>query len=191
MAIHPVALADATPEQRFDFARLFLNLDVSPTDSEDAVLAKITAAQPGVTQIFVAEADTPEQVAAQETEEVSLKPEESQGKMAGTLGRGDPRAIIMIPATETEDGSGSRDVVVGVNGRAWQLKRGVDLNVPYRVVVALQNAEADIVRHRNDEGHEGEVTITKAKRFVVQIIEGPTKAEIDAWLERSGAEFCA
>ena len=93
MAIRPVNLTEATPDQRRDYARLFLNLDVNPADTDDQILAKIQSAQPNVAQIFVNEPDTPEQVAAQETEPVTLKPEESQGKMSGTLGTGDPRAI--------------------------------------------------------------------------------------------------
>lgn len=191
MPIRPIGLAEATPEQRRAYVRNFLNLDVSDSDSDDAVATKITQAQPGVQQIFVNEPDSPEEVAAQETETVTLKPEEGQGRQSGTLGGGDPRAIIMIPIVETEDGSGARDVLVGVNGRGWQLKRGVDLNVPWRVVEALKSAQADIVRHRNDEGHEGEVVVHKALRYNFNMVQAPSKAEIDAWLERTGAEFCA
>lgn len=191
MPIRPVALDEATPEQRNAYARNFLQLDVSDADGDEAVRAKITTAQPGVTQIFINEPDSPEEIAAQETETVELRAEEAKGRQAGGLGKGDPRAIIFIPPIETEDDSGGRDVPVGVNGRGWLLKRGYDLNVPWRVVIALQNAKADIVRHRSDEGHEGEVVVTKANRFNFNFVEKPSQAEINAWLERTGAEFCA
>ncbi len=191
MTIRPIALSEATAEQRFAYAASFLNLPVDSTDSPDAILSKIQAAQPGVTQIFVQDADTPADVAAAETAEVELKPEESSGRSTGTLGKGDPRAVIFIDILDTEDGSGSRDVLVGVNGRAWQLKRGHDLPVPWRVCAALDDAVADIVRHSQEEGHEGEVIVRPTKRIPYRFIEKPPQAEIDAWLERTGAEFCA
>lgn len=192
MPIKPVSLDASTPEQRAAYVRNFLNLEVSGLDTETQIMAKLLQAQPGTTVIFVNEADAPEDVAAAETVgEVPLRPEEAKGKQAGSLGKGDPRAIIMIPNVESEDGSGSRDVLVGVNGRGWQLKRGVDLPVPWRVVEALQNAVADVVRHRSDEGHEGEVQVTKAKRFNFEFIEKPSAAEIAAWHERIDSQFCA
>jgi len=191
MPIRPVGLDEASAEERFAYARNFLQIDVSPADSDENVRAKITTAQPGVTQIFVNEPDTSEEIAAQETTPIDLREEEAKGKQAGSLGKGDPRAIIFIPPIETEDDSGGRDVPVGVNGRGWLLKRGHDLNVPWRVVIALQNAQADIVRHRNDEGHEGEVRVTRAQRVQFNFVEKPSQREIDDWLERTGAEFCA
>lgn len=191
MPIRLVTLEESTPAQRREYARSFLNLPVEDADTNNEISAKIAAAQPGNTNIFVQDADTPADVVATETAQVALSPEEVTGKITGTLGKGDPRAVIHIPAIETEDGSGTRDVFVGVNGRAWQLMRGVDLPVPWRVVEALQNAEADIVRHRSDEGHEGEVQVKKAKRMAFHFVEKPSAAEIDAWLVRTGAEFCA
>lgn len=191
MAIKPIALKDSTPEQRTAYVMNFLNLEVSGLEDEATIMAKLLQAQPGATTIFVNEADTPDDIAQIEREEVTLRQEELPGKQTGSLGQGDPRAVIMIPVIDTEDNSGSRDVVVGVNGRAWQLKRGADLSVPWRVVEALQNAVADTVRHRNDEGHEGEVLVTKSRRVTFEFIEKPTKAEIDAWHERVDSEFCA
>lgn len=141
--------------------------------------------------IFTNEADGAADIAAAEAHDVELKKEEATGKMAGSLGRGDPRAVIRIPVVDTEDGAGARDVVVGVNGRAWQLKRGPDLPVPWRVVEALKNAKMHVVRHSFEEGREGDVDIRIADRFAVQMLSGPSQAEIDEWVERTGAEFCA
>ena len=192
MPIRTVPLDEATPEERRDFVRHFLNLEVAGDESDDQIHAKILTAQPGTTIIFVNEPESEADLEAAEVEgEQPLRAEEAKGRQAAGLGKGDPRAVIFIPITETEDGSGARDVLVGVNGRGWQLKRGVDLPVPWRVVVALENAEATIVRHRNDEGHEGEVTSHNARRFNFNFVHRPPKSEIDAWLERTGAEFCA
>lgn len=192
MPIRPLSLAEASPDQRRAYATNFLQLDTSVEDSDDTILAKINAAQPGVQQIFVNEPDTPADVAAGETVgEVELAREEATGKQAGSLGRGDPRAVIHIPIIDSDDGVGARDVLVGVNGRAWQLKRGYDLSVPWRVVAALQNAISNIVRHSQEEGHEGEVIERKASRFAFHFVEKPSDAELRAWDERIGAEFCA
>jgi hypothetical protein len=192
MSIKPVAISESTAQQRLDYVRNFLNLEISGTEDESDILSKINAAQPNSTMIFVNEPDTSAETTAGETAgEVTLSPEEATGRQSGTLGRGDPRAVIMIPVVETEDGSGARDVVVGVNGRGWQLKRGVDLSVPWRVVEALDNAVAHIVRHSQEEGREGEVIIHTAKRVSYQFIEKPTAAEIAAWHERTDALFCA
>lgn len=191
MPIRPLKLEEATPEQKAAYARNFLNIELPFDASEDTILSAINAAQPGVQQIFVNEPDSPEEQAATETETVELKREEATGKQAGSLGKGDPRAVIVIPSVETQDGAGSKDVVVGVNGRAWQLKRDHELPVPWRVVVALQNAVANLVTHRNDEGHEGEVVERKANRAPFYFVSKPTDAEIREWDERVGAEFCA
>lgn len=191
MAIRHIPLAEATPEQVFEFARTFLNLEVTGADSADSVSAKIQTAAPNTTMIFVNEPDSVAEVAASEVAEVELRPEENTGRSTGTLGKGDPRAIIMIPIVETEDGSGARDVLVGVNGRAWQLKRGVDLPVPFRVVRALQAAKANIIRHSQEEGKEGDVISHEAMRFNFNMVEGPSQAEIEEWDRRVGAEFCA
>ena len=193
MTMKHIKIEDATPEQRADYVRTFLNLPLDGHETDIDIQAKIAAAQPGATMMFVNEADSPAEIAQAEAAigEVALKLEEAPGKLSGSLGKGDPRAIIMIPVVESEDGSGAGDVLVGVNGRGWQLKRGFDLPVPWRVVEALQNAVADIVRHRSDEGHEGDVTINKARRFNFQFVERPPQAEIDAWVIESGKQFCA
>lgn len=189
MTIKTGTLADATPEQLRDYATNFLNLDASAADSDDAIRSLIQSAQPNNPTIFYQEADTVADVAATETAEVQLRPEEAPGKIAGSLGHGDPRAVIFIPVVEAE--GGDRDVPVGVNGRAWLLKRGHDLPVPWRVVAALESAIADVVTHRTDEGHEGEIDVRASSRFPFSFKERPTEAEIEAWRARIGAEFCA
>ena len=44
---------------------------------------------------------------------------------------------IIIPLTRTE----KNDVYVGVNGRTWLIKRGVEVEVPECVVEVLRNSE--------------------------------------------------
>lgn len=193
MAIKNVPLADATTEQKRLFVTNFLNLEVAGDASPDQVDALIQRAQPGTTMIFFEEADevAPPPTTTSEGAPLppeALKPEEVGGRGQGTLGKGDPRWLIEIPIVESDDGTGSRDVEVGVNGRAWQMKRGVALSVPHRVVLALDLAVADVVR---DNMETGERTVHQAKRFPYQVHERPTAEEIAKWHELTDAEFCA
>jgi hypothetical protein len=79
------------------------------------------------------------------------------------------------------------DVGVGVNGMVWQLKRDVNLDVPWRVVEALGLTDQDIVRHTE----EGEVVITTSRRVQVQFPLGmPSMDDIKAWRARTDDVFC-
>jgi hypothetical protein len=183
MAIKPTTLDEATEEQVRAYASDFLNLDVPEGADHTALVAMIERAQPNNRSMFYEEKPAPAEAAPEgPSEELGS----SKGQM-GSLGKNDPRWTINIPIVDTEDNSGKNDVLVGVNGRAWQIKRGVDVSVPHRVVVALQNAETNIIRH--DE--EGDVVQRLAKRFPFHAVEMPTQAEIDHWTEITGKQFCA
>lgn len=169
---------EATPEQLRHYATHFLNLELEP--GEDA-LAAIERAQPGQTTIFALE-DAP--VIGNVAD---AAPDVVEGASMGSLGRDDPKWTVIIPVVESDDNSGKLDVMVGVNGRAWQIRRGVEVTIPHRVKVALDNAESEIVRHDD----AGEVDIRKAKRFPPQVITMPRQEEIDAWFEKTKDQFCA
>jgi hypothetical protein len=190
-----ITLSEATPVQKRAFVTDFLNLDMPETASDDEIDAAIARAQPGSPIIFAEE--TADSLAEEQAAAAAIvgaaddSPQAGPGGMVGTLGRGDPRALIEIPVVDTKDGSGTADVNVGVNGRVWQLKRGYELNVPWRVVEALQHAIGTKVQHIDKGNGEVEERITPTRRFGFSFIEKPKQAEIDAWLERTGAEFCA
>jgi hypothetical protein len=190
-----ITLSEATLDQKRAFVTQFLNLDIGDDASEAEIDAKIALAQPGSPIIFAEETD--ETLAAEQAEAAAIvaapddSPQAGPGGMVGTLGRGDPRALIEIPVVDTKDGSGTADVNVGVNGRVWQLKRGFELNVPWRVVVALQNAIGNKVQHVDKGNGVVDEIVTPTRRVGFSFLEKPKAAEIDAWLERSGAEFCA
>lgn len=183
-----IAFEDALPDQLREYAMQFLNLELPPEASDSQVRAAIQQASPGITQIFALEQPADEQPAIAPPEPETVRPEEQANRTAGTLGKGDPRAIIHIPVIETEDGSGGKDVILGVNGRAWQLKRGFDLDVPWRVVEALKNATQIVVRHNPETGDE---TRRSAQRFPFEFIKKPPEAEVEAWTKRMSEQFCA
>lgn len=201
MAISSLPIDDASPEQRRAFVRDFLNLEVAPNASDDEVLASIQRAAPGTTTIFIqdtapqpdepvagvhpADTRTPEQEAMLER----LRPEEVGAPVTGSLGKNDPRSTIVIPTVETDDGTGAMDVTVGVNGIVWQIKRGVEVSVPQRVIEALNNTVATSLRH--EQQHDGEVLELRsdAKRVNFFYVEKAPAAAVDQWRKDTAAMF--
>lgn len=182
--ISQTTIDEASEAQIRDYLERFLNIDV-PEDADHAQLVSLVErAQPNNRLIFVL---TGQDSLQDEQQPAGPSEDGNAGAQMGTLGRNDPRWEINIPIVDTEDNSGKNDVLVGVNGRAWQIKRGVDVSVPHRVVEALRNAVADIIRHDD----EGNIQSRRAERFPFHVVSRPSQDEIDAWLERTGAEFCA
>ncbi len=184
--IKVMKIADTSPGDRRAYVANVLNLDVTGSETDSQITAMIAAAQPGSDTIFVAVDDATAIDAADAQTDAAAQPvaDDSAGRLAGSLGRGDPRVTILIPATD--DVIGRADVVVGVNGVIWQLKRSVDLDVPWRVVEALGLTVQDIVRH---DIEKDEVIITKTPRYTVTYPRGmPPRDLIEAWFERTKNE---
>jgi hypothetical protein len=180
---------DAQPGQIREYATTFLQLDLKGTESDAEILAAVKRAQPGQEYIFV-KFDEPEElqqvggnVTAADLPDVRFVDDAARGK--GTFGRNDPRCQIMIPPADTPDGN--VDVAVGVNGVVWQLKRGVDLDVPLRVWLALMAAQQELVTH-NQETHD--TIISTALRFPIITNSRPSDAEIEAWKKETETQFC-
>ena len=187
MKITNKKISDASETEIRNFATQFLNLDIDSTARIEQVLAKIAQAQPGIETIFVNEEAEPE---ALQDPEYQPDPSDS-GRIAGSLGKGDPRVTINIPKVDSADGLGGHDVGVGVNGVVWQLKRGFDLDIPLRVALALENAIQDVIEHDNSEGREGEVLVRTGPRIAFQWIPSrPSQEVIDEWRERTDKLFC-
>lgn len=198
-AYTPKKIEDATAHERLTYARTFLNLaDIDEAASDEQVIAAIRGAQPNSPNIFVEEVNEEEQAhrlqaARQQSSGNPMgmnlaQTEEGDGEQQkGSLGRDDPRATIFIRAVDQADGLGGHDVPVGVNGVIWQLRRNMDLDVPWRVVEALGLTDQDIVRHTE----EGDVTITTSRRVVVEFPYGmPSFESIKAWREQTDNKFC-
>lgn len=177
-------IAEAQPHELRSYATNFLNLEMTGSESDADVLALIQRASPGIEQIFIMQMPTGDEPAAGTFDVAAETPVE---RMSGSTGRGDPRVTINIPFTG-EDNIGRADVGVGVNGVVWQIRRGVDVEVPWRVVEALGLTEQDIIRH---DMERDEVLVTKAMRFPINFPRGmPSPEAIRAWRERTDAAFC-
>lgn len=200
-------LDETTDAEKAFYARSILNLDLAPDAKPADIETAIRSAQPNVTQIFV-EAAAPEAVQDQAPESAPdpnhvMHPEQLSDprsqmdpaqvsdavvRQVGSLGQNDPRVTIRIGKTDQVDGTGQSDVGVGVNGRVWQIKRGVDVSVPIRVLFALNNCEQDLVTH---DPETFEVLINTSNRFPLSLPLGaPSRDEVREWFERTKDQFC-
>lgn len=171
-------IVDATPAEVRDFASTFLGIPVEGI-SDDEVGAKVKAATDGE-RIFV-------RVPVEGADQTGSPPPdvEPTSKLQGGLGRGDPKVRIVLHNEERDGVVVNRHKEVGVNGIVWLLKRGEPIEIPYRVYLALNNADRDVMTHNG----EGEVLIQKVKNTPFNVEQMPTKEEITAWEARTGSQF--
>lgn len=182
MSLQAIELTDATAQQRLDYATTTLNLDTDEAESDEQIISLIRTAQPGNSKIFVEVSEGP----TEQDKAGDIAPPVTGNRIAGSKGKRDPMATIFIPKTEMP--MGADDVAVGVNGVVWQLKRGFDLPVPWRVVVALGYTEQDLVTHTET----GDVVVNKSQRipFTFAADGHPDKADIEEWFKNTNEAFC-
>lgn len=172
---------EATPEQVRGYAATFLGI---PTDDvpDSEVMAKVRASIEGST-IFVA---TDGAIPASQAGSPPPKVEEDKGGgLVGTLGRGDPKVTLTLHAEERDGVVVNRHKEVGVNGVVWLLKRGESVTIPYRVYIALKNAERHIITHTN-EGEQREQVVLNTPFNIEKM---PSDKEIADWHAKTDAEF--
>lgn len=178
-------ISEATPEQLRGYAAQFLGIDVNGA-SDAQVLAKVKAANDGDT-IFVA-------TAPEETDQTGSPPPnvegtnaapEDSGSLVGSFGRADPKVQLTLHAEERDGVVVSRHKEVSVNGRAFLLKRGESITIPYRIYMALANAERDAITHDK----EGNVVHQKVKNTPYNVEVMPSPAEIAAWEAQTNQEL--
>lgn len=171
-----IAIDDATPEQVRDYATSFLGI---PTDDvpDGEVLAKVRASIEGKT-IYVA-------TEKEKTDQTGAPPENVGGGLVGTLGRGDPKVTLTLHAEERDGVVINRHKEVGVNGVVWLLKRGEPITIPYRVYLALKNAERHIITH-TPEGEQREQIVLNTPFNVEKM---PLPEEIAAWHKKTDDMF--
>jgi len=97
----------------------------------------------------------------------------------------DRRVVINI--NESEDSQDAdNEVPVQVNGRAYQIKRGVDVAVPPEVVVALENAVVDRAIPLKDEtGMTRGFTLRPSKRFPFRVVDEDSMLILKQWKNES------
>ena len=174
-----ISIDEATPEQVRAYAANFLGIPVD--DVEDGeVMAKVRASIEG-SQIFVAKA-------MEDVDQTGSPPpivENTGGGLVGTLGRGDPKVTLVLHAEERDGVVVNRHKEVGVNGVVWLLKRGEEITIPYRVYVALNNAERHVITHTP----EGEVREQVVLNTPFNVVRMPPAEEIAAWHKKTDQMF--
>lgn len=179
MSIINKTIDEATDAQIRDYATRFLNLDLSGNETPSQILAKVKKVQTH-DNIFVESDDDAIEAVQDAAPEIDAPVVSApSARSSGSLGREDPRVTINIQSDmRSADGSKNDDVQVAVNGVAWLIKRGVDVDVPLRVVEALNAAKELVIRHDD----EGEVMETIMPRFNISYPNGaPSRQEIAEW----------
>lgn len=180
-----VLIDDASPAQLRNYAISFLGIPVSDAMSDPEVLALIKQASDSAS-IWIAPSQVIDQAgSAPPAQPGAQEPQQSQ-PLVGGLGRGDPRVSLTLHAEEREGVVVSHHKAVGVNGTVWAIKRGVQVDVPYRVYLALKDAVRDAITHDG----EGEVISQKVHAVPFSVQRMPSQEEIDAFHERTRATFC-
>lgn len=171
---------EATPDQVRRYAASFLGIPTDDVPDAD-ILAKVTASIEGST-IFVDVAEDP----VDQTGSAPPKVEGgSGGGLVGSYGRDDPKVTLTLHAEERDGVVVNRHKEVGVNGVVWLLKRGESITVPYRVYLALKNAERHVITHTS-EGEQREQVVLNTPFNVERM---PSKEEIDDWHAKTDAVF--
>ncbi len=178
---------DATADEVRLFAASFLGI---PTDgqTDDQVRAAVRAAtETDVIYVRIEPEATHDQTGHPPLPPVVATSDEAPTKLQGGLGHGDPKVRIILHNEEKDGVIVSRHKEVGVNGVVWLLKRGEEIDIPYRVYLALNNANRDVITHNG----EGEVMTQSVKNTPFNVVGMPTKDDIHAWEQRTASQFMA
>lgn len=96
------------------------------------------------------------------------------------------RDRVEIRINESEQQGDSNEVVVGVNGRHYQIRRGVDVGVPPEVVHALENAVIDkAIPQFTDTGMPNGFILRPTRRFPFEFANAEAHLKYKAWRQAS------
>lgn len=192
-----IPLEDADLATLKHFAGVMLGLEIERTCNRAGVIAKIKTALPTCTDIppipaappmTPAPATTPATASDLPVERPStLERAPSQGLLHPSR---DPKVLIEI--AQTSDTRRQRDVPVHVNGDVWMIQRGVQVEVPYRVYLALLNG---IEKQAVETTEKNPVTGDYLKEwrsvhsYPFMVHRMPSAEEIAAWHAETDAGF--
>jgi hypothetical protein len=113
-----------------------------------------------------------------QTDQVQTPEPIAQTTITGGVGSNDPKVLIRIGKTEMP--GGKDPVPVGVNGRTVVIQRDMNVELPYRFYLALQNAVRETV---DQNSQTGDITTSAVSNYPMQTLRLPPQDEIDAWHE--------
>lgn len=93
---------------------------------------------------------------------------------------------ILIKINESERAEDNNEVIVGVNGRHYQIQRGVEVGVPPEVVHALENAVVDkAIPQFTEMGMPNGFILRPTKRFPFSFVDVESQQAYKAWVQAS------
>jgi hypothetical protein len=200
-----IPLADADMPTLKHFAETLLGIEVKTGTNAAQLRGKISAAAPELKDVpalpkppepMVMAAPPPAPAPAEyvpvEGENPALRPAAisrpaSQALMHPNL---DPKVRIKIH--KTDDKRRSKEVTVSVNGAVWRMQRGVEIDVPYRVYLALDNAKEKAAVETDDLNPVTKEPIMgweEIHSYPFTVRQMPSDEEIDAWEIATGSGF--
>lgn len=188
-----IALDEADYASLKAYAEVQLGLEVKNPSNSAQVRAKIRTVAPDLTHIPGKAAVAPAAAPVAPAPAAPAAPVAAEVVKYDLYNANlDPKVKIVVD--KTADGMRARDVVVSVNDKVWQIKRGEEVNVPYRVYHALMIAIEKRAVFNGEVNSFGmpEYEYQDVMSYPFRVLEMPDKAEIERWhRETSGAELKA
>ena len=183
MTTRTIPLADATEDELRRFATEALGLPVGPLAKSELIRSRIATCYDRNEIILTVTEDDAPPVASEAstsppaTSAAAETPEPVDGHPADVAEVAEPWYIIMIPETETSDGTDP--VPVCPNGRNMFIERGKPQRIKHRYFDALNNAKQKV--YEQPDGPQGKTVTREVLSYPFQVIEAPPQAELDAW----------
>lgn len=162
-----------------------LGLEIKHGTNDTSIRAAILAADPGCTEIPQI-GDPDGQVQTLESAAMAKHGRSSKGNANPRHYSNDPRVRLMIHTTA--DKSRAKVVYLTVMGDTFAIKRGVEIEVPYRVYRALDLA---VEKQRVDTGETNPQTglplydFLEVHSYPHSVKRLPPQSEVDAWLAKT------
>ena len=190
-----IKIEDASYQQLLGYATIVLGLDARPGIQTARLVSMIQqATPPNTTEIDIPDDQardhdlTDGQPAAEQMIAAPADADEIPDGKAGAHYRFDPRVKIVLQ--EIEDASVSPDVQLSVQGDTITVRRGVEVDMPYRFYLSLRQSMETINKPTGETDQETKMPIyRKVERHTIphSILSGlPSAAEIAEWEARTG-----
>lgn len=182
-------LEDCTPAELRQHAQINIGLDVPASANRATIIAKLKAANPAIVSIDVPDEPAPSPMLAEFAQVAAMHAQTPPALAPAVLHVGgsmphynqDPKVRLEI--MKTSDPQRAKEVTLGVNGDTFRMKRGEQIDVPYRVYLVLLDAK------ENQSVETGEINAMGApvrewqevQSYPFQVHAMPTAAEIAAW----------
>ena len=102
-----------------------------------------------------------------------------------TVSHASTKDRVSIIINESDKPEDLNEVFVAVNGRAYQIQRGIPVPVPPEVVHALDNAVIDKAIQQYENGMPAGIILRPSKRYPYQFASPEDASQYRSWMNRS------